>query len=61
MRISPEDMASRQRMARLMGKITDALASEDDVTYAEILIVLAQQAERWARYLRRIDLAEIDG
>ncbi len=61
MQISNEDMASRQRMSRLHSKITEALETEKDTTYAELLIVLSEQATRWARYLRRIDLGEDDG
>ena len=62
MKITEADMESRQRMANLRCALTDAMDSKqfDDITYAEILIVLAELTKVWAGYLRQEDMKEGD-
>jgi len=59
MKITQADMDSRRRMAVLRSKLSDALAEDlEELTYAEVLLVLGELVTRWASELRKEDLVE---
>ena len=59
MKITQADMDSRRRMAVLRSKLSDAMVDDlEELTYAEVLLVLGELVTRWASELRKEDLGE---
>ena len=54
MRLHPRYAITKQAALQIDKAISDAIA-EHDITYAELLVILAEQQRKWATYLLRAE------
>jgi hypothetical protein len=62
MRVTESDMESRKRMAALQSDLTDTIAKHaEQLTYVELVTVLADAQRRWLGYMLKNERDEENG